>query len=172
MTFYDITPVRAEFTAGYGNVVEYAVTHLSDPRMEGTVPYEALTRTIEKEIRERLQGGEASGEFTTSACSPLGGYLYVRLTYCTAPQYDVFMRIYRWWYNYDSAEALSEKDFQAAYGCVLGSHIYRKWLSFRRDISKMIGYLGEDAAKGQRFLGMVMRRVRQYEQRMMIETIR
>ena len=81
------------------------------------------------------------------------------------PDYELFFRIYRWWYNFDLDEALSKQSFEETFGAWKGGHYYEKWLSNERSISRMIGYFGEDTAKGRQFLDMVMEKVQLYEQR-------
>ena len=82
------------------------------------------------------------------------------------PDYELFFRIYRWWYNFDLSEALSKQSFEETFGAWMGGHYYEKWLSNERSISRMIGYFGEDTAKGRQFLDMVMEKVQLYEQRL------
>ncbi len=41
--------------------------------------------------------------------------------------YDFFFRVYRWWYNHNNDEALSEELFRERYGRRMGSHYHEKW---------------------------------------------
>lgn len=79
--------------------------------------------------------------------------------------YDLFFRIYRWWYNHNNDEALSEELFRERYGRRMGSHYHEKWKSCDRSIWRMIGYFGNDRKNGTLFMDMVMARVTQYENR-------
>ena len=81
------------------------------------------------------------------------------------PDYRQFLRIFRWWYNYDLSEALNQQTFEDTYGKRMGEHYYEKWRLYERSISKMIGYFGNNLSEGQKFLDMVMEAVARYEQR-------
>lgn len=37
--------------------------------------------------------------------------------------YDFFFRVYRWWYNHNNDETLSEELFRERYGRRMGSHL-------------------------------------------------
>jgi hypothetical protein len=81
------------------------------------------------------------------------------------PDYNLWKRIFGWWYNHDFDEALAAVDFCEAYGNWKGNHYFDKWISFERNIPKMIGYIGNNMEEGRAFLDRVMKKVRQYENR-------
>lgn len=169
MELYEINPVLSQFNAGYGNVVEYSIIAVSDIEYADRTDYPGLVRTIRKEIAERLIRNEPQGCFSTSAYVAKEGkdpltILTVRVSYLTIPDYEIFRRIFAWWYNYDVPEALSESDFRNAYGENTGSHIFSIWKIVNYDITSMVGYLGNDQGKGQKFLSMIMNHVQQFEQ--------
>ena len=84
--------------------------------------------------------------------------------------YDFFFRVYRWWYNHNNDEALSEELFRERYGRCMGSHYHEKWKSYDRNIWRMVGYFGNDRKNGALFMDMVMARVTQYENRIKEES--
>ena len=84
--------------------------------------------------------------------------------------YDLFFRVYRWWYNHNNDEALSEELFRKRYGRRMGSHYHEKWKSYDRNIWRMVGYFGTDRKNGALFMDMVMARVTQYENRIQEES--
>ena len=84
--------------------------------------------------------------------------------------YDLFFRVYRWWYNHNFDEALTEGLFQERYGRRMGSHYYEKWKSCGRNIWQMVGYFGNDCKNGRVFMDMVMDKVMQYENRIKEES--
>ena len=165
ITYHEIPHFTDRIHAGYGNTVQYTVTHASDKDFVVDGNYNGLNMTIRKEIMYRLANGRPQDEFSTSAYTPSGSILYIRLRYHAIPDYLVFQRIFRWWYNFAGEEALTPEDFRAAYGKVQGDHIYEKWIGFHRDLTKMVGYLGDDYGKGQLFFGMVMEKVLLFENR-------
>lgn len=81
------------------------------------------------------------------------------------PDYRQLLRIFRWWYNYDLAEALTLEVFEETYGKRMGEHYHDKWTLYDRSVSKMIGYFGTNITAGQKFLDMVMDAVARYERR-------
>lgn len=86
-------------------------------------------------------------------------------TWQVIPDYRQFLRIFRWWYNYGLAEALTLQSFEETFGKRMGGHYWEKWCLYERSIAKMIGYFGTNITEGQKFLDMVMDAVARYEQR-------
>lgn len=86
-------------------------------------------------------------------------------TWQVVPDYRQFVRIFRWWYNYGFAEALTQQSFEETYGKRMGEHYWEKWCHYDRSIAKMVGYFGTNVKEGQKFLDLVMDAVARYEQR-------
>lgn len=79
--------------------------------------------------------------------------------------FTLFRRIFSWWYNHYTTEALTEEMFKEAYGPAKGSHYFSKWRYFKRDIMNMVGYLGSNVPEGRLFMDMIMSKVIEYENR-------
>lgn len=116
-------------------------------------------------IREALCRNETKGKFE---CEVVGDQQPVHYTgmWYIIPDFTVFRRIFHWWYNYDFSEALSLEAFTETYGNWMGNHYYGKWVTYKRNIPKMIGYFGDNTREGQLFIDMIMKKVIQYENRL------
>lgn len=170
MSLFEIEPVRHVMPIQPGVVAEFTFEAVSDPELVEQIRNPFLHYLIHTEIREQVSWGHTNGRhvFNMELRPQVNGrkFFEAAVSYSVVPEYRMLSRIFAWWYNYNSDEALSPEDFREAYGPALGDHIYSKWQFFNRDLTRMIGYFGTEEVKGQKFLCMLMRRVVQYEERM------
>lgn len=85
------------------------------------------------------------------------------------PDYRQFARIMAWQYARTTSETLTLKAFQNTYGYLIGMHFHDKWILYEGSIPKMVEYIRESLAEGQKFIDMIMRHVARYEQRKTID---
>lgn len=152
-----------------GYDVQLNVDKVSHPAAEEWLNACTVDHTELGEICNALFRHETEGSFRAVSrhvyASEDHAPLHYSGTWHTMPDYTLFCRIFRWWYNYAPDEALTEAAFREAFGNGMGSHYYEKWRSYERSLQKMIGYFGEDRKNGQLFLDMVMEKVIRYENR-------
>ena len=156
----------------YGHEVEITITGTSHPEIHIWL-YDKTDDIYFMQLDDivnALYENRCNGQFSSTTRIILDGDTKESVIICEGnwriiPDYDVFRRIYSWWYNHDFDEALSRNDFTQYYGKWKGNHYFDKWKSFERSISKMVGYIGNNMEEGRAFLDMVMQKVRQYESR-------
>ena len=165
-----IESVKGTMPCGLGSVVRYSIDITSKPEFVEYFGELSVKQAMMLDINLLAGQGIEQGEFISSAMILDDDYEVVMVavggTYSIEPAYDLFHRVTRWGYNFASGEALTREDFREAYGEESGDRFYEKWVSLDRGIEPMIAHLADDTGNGQTFLGMVMKRVRQYEKRL------
>ncbi len=167
-----IEPKKGSIPGSVCTAIRYSIHLISHPNLVESFGKKALMEGVfVNDIAILSEGKLKSGEFISSVVATdfdndrkevivtIGG------TYSIEPDFKLFLRIARWKYNFSSDEALTREDFRETYGQAFGDHFYEKWVS-ERDIEPMINYFCNHIENGQAFIGMVMKRVCQYEKRL------
>lgn len=154
-------------------MIFYMVEEISHPEFVSYVETLSAKAVMVMDINVLVGQGIECGEFLSSfAVQPDEDddpvLVTVRGNYMIAPDYKLLRRIVRWKYNFAADENITPEDFREVYGPAFGEHFHAKWISLDRDILKMIAYFADDIQKGQDFIGMIMRRVFQYEKRIKV----
>ena len=161
-------PILKEFCTISGHRVELAITKVIPEDAEGLVGFDDLDNDFTDDIAENIELGEEFGTFSETAVIVLADRsvkeVEVHGEWKKVPDFDLWRRVFRWSYNRNSEQSISEEMFCEAYGNVMGRHYFSKWLGFDCNIEKMVGYLDGDQNRGQKFMAMVMEKVLQYEQ--------
>ncbi len=153
-----------------GGTIHYKVTGISHPEHIRFLDNPGAMSEINSDLRLLLMQGIDYGQFTsgfTIPASVAGEEVKVKVdgAFHIAPDVRLLCRILKWHYNFCPDEALTQEDFRKAYGAGFGDHFYARWRNLDMDIMKMLGYFGCSYDNGQRFLGIVMKKVFRYEQR-------
>jgi hypothetical protein len=168
-----ITPVKGTMPGSPGCIIRYSIDHISNPELAECIVGLSLKQVLRNDICVIAEAEGETGRFVSSAvavkCDPERDEDIVAITgtYTIEPDYRLLSRIARWKCGFSPDEAVTKEDFMETYGPARGGHFYEKWISFDRGIEPMIGYFGNSVDNGQAFLGMVMKRVYQFEKREM-----
>lgn len=167
--FSRIESVRGSMPGGIGGMIRYTVDAITEPDYADCLDLLQAKTAIQLDINVLAAQGVESGDYISSFVVEDENedtlMVAVRGTYMVVPDYRLLRRIVRWKHNYNSEEHISLDDFREVYGPAFGEHFHAKWISLDRDILKMIAYFADDIQKGQDFIGMIMRKVFQYEKR-------
>ena len=171
MEIKQIDPTKV-VTRLYGHEVEIVITHSTHPEVHMWLydKVDSINILQLDDVVKGLSENLCNGQISSTTRIIMDGDTEETIILCEGswriiPDYDLFRRIYSWWYSHDFNEALSSADFIEAYGNWKGSHYFNKWKSVERSIPKMIGYIGNNMNEGRAFLNMLMQKVRQFENR-------
>jgi hypothetical protein len=156
--------------AGIGCIIRYSIDLVSNPGFAPYLDQMSVKQAVSMDVDVLSGQGFESGEFITSAVivddNHRSAIVAVGGTYSMEPDYKLMRRIARWRCGFSPGEAVTREDFAEAYGQMRGGHFYEKWVSFDRKIEPMTDYFGDNFKHGQAFIGMVMKRVYQFEKRL------
>jgi hypothetical protein len=164
-----IKPVEGTLPAKVGGVIGYAIDEISHPELVARLYDPSFKPILRLDIDELAAAGENGGRFISTGCvTDKGGQMAISVggQWMLMPDFKLLCRIASWKFNFSCDEAVTREDFRETYGQAFGDHFYMKWKSFEGNIESMIGYFSNDADNGQRFIGIVMRRVYLYEKRL------
>ena len=170
LIMHEIKPVANSIRIAAGGVIHYSIDKISDPGHVYQLGYMGVKSEIYSALRQLLREGVDSGDFMAWFCVPdpdteADIAVSIQGQFHIGPDMKLLRRIFRWHYNYSQDEALTREDFIKAYGQAFGDHFYVQWEHMHRDIMRMVGYFCNNEENGQKFLGMVMRKVIMYEKR-------
>ena len=167
-----IEPKEGTISGSVGTVIRYSIEMISRPDLTECFGNVALSRGVFKnDIAVISEGKMTSGRFVSSVnvidyendrkevTAAISG------TYSIEPDYRSLLRILRWKRNLSSDEAVTREDFRETYGQTLGDHYYEKWVSLNRVFEPVLACFCDNIGFGQSFIGIIMNRVYQYEQR-------
>lgn len=170
LEFTRIESVKGTMPGGIGSIVRYSVEMISDPALVECLGDTSVRQAILLDVNVLAGQGIEYGEFISSAILPGddGEPVMVAFagTYAMEPDYNLLRRIIMYRHNHSATEAVTPEDFREAYGQAFGGHYYDKWMWLEQNIAAMIGYFGSETDNGQTFIGLLMKRVRQYEKRL------
>ena len=165
-----IESVKGTMPRGLGSVIRYSIDITSKPEFVEYFGELSVKQAMMLDINVLAGQGIEQGEFISPAVildendQPV--MVAVGGTYSVEPDYNLFCRIALYRHNHSSVEAVTQEDFREAYGQAFGDQFYKKWTWLEENIAAMIAWFTSDADNGQRFIGLLMKRVRQYEQRL------
>lgn len=150
----------------YGHRVQIAIvatTHVrvwDDPEIATRIDMTPIVQALRNDDLR----GELEGDLYIPTGIPCEGTIvrYTALWHRTF-DYRQFLSLFQWWWCHSYAQALTEQDFQSAFGKRMGEHYFEKWRSYDRSIPRMISYFGSEMNCGQTFLDMVSQMVYRYE---------
>ncbi len=151
---------------GVGGIIRYSINCISHPDFKGCLENQKLIAAMTEDIGTLARKGLMEGEFVSSFVVRDHKFELMMVafggTYSIEPDFEMFCRIMLWSYDHCYSEAITREGFIETFGQKEGDYYHAKWEESGKDLARMTAYF-KDRDGGQKFIGMVMGLVREYE---------
>lgn len=153
-----------------GHYIELELIEYYPNNIELYLNEEMLTFKIMDNIIKQIKAEKTMGDFkygTRLYCEVEGKKIAIRIKgkWHILPNYILFYRIFRWWYNCNIAPERIETLFRKAFKHNYQSSIEAFEKTYNRNIFDFIGYIGDHYDYGYAFMEIILLEVDSYEKK-------